>query len=497
MSSQPIGTLKAAVRFGIWEWSLADNVLMWSDELYLMLGLAPQSISPTLDEFVARVHPEDRTAMAADFGQLRRGKTQITASHRVIRADGEIRNWKASACARLDASGTPVRLIGTAEDITDDQERAARIVFSDRMRSVGTLAAGVAHEINNPLALISVNLELMIETLRAHPESVWSTVESMTQELRIGVERVRNIVRGLKTFAHADEANTGPLDVVHVVDLAIALVRHEIRHRAHLVTEFGPVPLVPANEARLGQVFVNLLLNAAQAIPLGAADQHEIRVSTREEAGRAVVEIRDSGAGIPVAIQPLVFDPFFTTRPIGEGTGLGLTICHNIVRSLGGTITFTSTPGAGTTFRVALPPATPIVKTPPVASTPGTAPRTRGRVLIVDDEAMFANSMRRLLSREHEVAVENSGRAALDRFRAGERFDVILCDLMMPELTGMDVHSALMELSPEQAARMVFLTGGAFTPAAQRFLDAHEGAFFEKPCDLQLLKATIRGFVQS
>ncbi len=494
MSSQPIGTLKAAVRFGIWEWSLADNGLLWSDELYLMLGLVPQAVPPTLEEFISRVHPDDRESMSAHLQRLRAGATQINATHRIVRADGEIRTWKASACGRTDA-GVTVRLVGTVEDITDDQERAARIVFSDRMRSVGTLAAGVAHEINNPLALISVNLELMIEALRDHHAGVWGTVESMTQEARIGIERVRNIVRGLKTFAHGDEGQTVPLDVKHVIELAIALVDHELRHRARLVTDFQPVPAVPANEARLGQVFVNLLLNAAQAIPLGGADRHEVRVATREEGGRAVIEIGDSGEGIPLAVQPHVFDPFFTTRPIGEGTGLGLTICHNIVRSLGGTITFTSAPGA-TTFRVALPPATPRPNATVSAAPRDEALRTRGRVLIVDDEAMFANSMRRLLAREHEVTVATSGRLALEQLRAGERFDVILCDLMMPELSGNDVYGELVKFAPAQAARMVFLTGGAFTPSAQRFLEAFEGPYFEKPCDLELLRATIRRLIQ-
>lgn len=206
------------------------------------------------------------------------------------------------------------------------------------------------------------------------------------------------------------------------------------------------------------------------------------------------MDIEDTGSGIPVDVQPRVFDPFFTTKPVGQGTGLGLAICHGIVRALGGDITFRSVPGRGTTFSVALPPGEP--------SPRGAAPRLetavdahRGHVLIVDDEVLFATSLKRLLATDHEVTLARSGREALELVRGGTRFDAILCDLMMPEMTGAELHAALSELAPALARRMIFITGGAFSPASQAFLDGISNPWFEKPCDLGRLRTALRAIV--
>ena len=240
-------------------------------------------------------------------------------------------------------------------------------------------------------------------------------------------------------------------------------------------------------------MFINLLVNATEAIPEGQADRHEIRLTTRTDAaGWARIEIRDTGKGIPSDVANRIFDPFFTTKPVGGGIGLGLSICHNIIRSVGGEITFETEPGKGSVFRVALPPAAKAPAVRPVSQPIARVATRRGRLLIVDDEVVFANSLRRMLSREHDVTVANSGRAALELLRAGERFDVILCDLMMPEITGMDVHAQLLQLAPEQTERMIFMTGGAFSPSARQFLDRITNRCFDKPCDLGALREAIR-----
>ena len=237
-------------------------------------------------------------------------------------------------------------------------------MLSDRLASVGTLAAGIAHEINNPLACVVANLELMAEELRAlaigHPASRWQDLEQMTREARDGAERVKHIVLGLRAFSRVDTDNRVVLDVRKVLDLAIELTGSELRHRARLVKDYQELPPIEADEGRLGQVFVNLLVNATQALPEGQADRHEIRVATTTAPdGRALIEIQDSGPGIPGELLSRIFDPFFTTKPIGVGTGLGLSICHSLVTALAGEITVASTPGAGATFRVYLPAARP------------------------------------------------------------------------------------------------------------------------------------------
>jgi CheY-like chemotaxis protein len=247
-------------------------------------------------------------------------------------------------------------------------------------------------------------------------------------------------------------------------------------------------------------VFINLLVNAAHAIPEGHVDKNEIRIVTKTDAsGRAVIEVRDTGCGIPSEILHRIFDPFFTTEVVGEGTGLGLSICHGIVMGLGGELVAESEVGRGSTFRVCLPttrlePLAHQTERAPVVSRP---PAGRsGTVLVVDDEPMIGATLRRMLAKEHNVTVVTDGQQALDLLLGGTRFDVILCDLMMPNVTGMDLYAELSRTLPEIVDRIVFLTGGAFTPAGISFLDSVPNQRLEKPFVPQNLRALVRAFVR-
>jgi CheY-like chemotaxis protein/anti-sigma regulatory factor (Ser/Thr protein kinase) len=254
---------------------------------------------------------------------------------------------------------------------------------------------------------------------------------------------------------------------------------------------YGSVPHVDANEARLGQVFLNLIVNAAQAIGEGRADSNEIRVSTStDSSGRVVVEIRDTGPGMPPETLNNLFTPFFTTKPAGVGTGLGLAICHRIVTGLGGEIAVESQVGVGTAFKVYLPASRGEEAEDVVVKEAAPAAR-RGRVLLIDDDQMIGGAVRRTLSGEHDVKVLTSAQGALDSIVAGERFDVILCDMMMPVVTGMDFYEQLFQKVREQAERVVFLTGGAFTDRAREFLDRVPNARMEKPFGVQNLRALV------
>jgi signal transduction histidine kinase len=375
-----------------------------------------------------------------------------------------------------------------------------QLLISDRMASVGTLAAGVAHEINNPLAALIANLEFSLEELAKveQANARVSEVKAPLEDAREAADRVRLIVRDLKVFSRSgDEERRGPVDVQRVLESSLRMAWNEIRHRARLEKSYGEVPPAWGNESRLGQVFLNLFVNAAQALPAGRTDENEIRVSTRLEGNKVVVEIADTGSGIPADVLPHIFDPFFTTKPAGVGTGLGLAICHRIVTGLGGSITVDSKVGHGTVFRVTLP-ITQERGTDP-ALVPFTAPgaRGRGRILVIDDEPMINSILRRMLGRDHEVASCSSVREALDRLKAGQQFDVILCDLMMPEMTGMDLHAELLRTFPSLAERLVFMTGGAFTPAAREFLDRVPNARVEKPFEVQSLRTLIQSLLAS
>jgi CheY-like chemotaxis protein/anti-sigma regulatory factor (Ser/Thr protein kinase) len=267
---------------------------------------------------------------------------------------------------------------------------------------------------------------------------------------------------------------------------------NEIRHRARLVVEYGDTGLVEGSDSRLGQVFLNLMVNAAQAIPEGDADGHVIRIASRKElSGRVVVEITDSGSGIAPENLRHLFTPFYTTKEPGVGTGLGLAICHRIVTGLGGELLVRSELGKGTTFTVILqaaPDGRPVSQ-----AAPPPIPRAlvRGRVLVIDDDPMVGTVVARTLAKEHEVVATVSARDGLARLRAGEVYDVIICDLMMPQMTGAELYAELLKFEPRLAERMIFLTGGAFTTAARTFLDDVNNAKLEKPFDARELRALV------
>jgi CheY-like chemotaxis protein/anti-sigma regulatory factor (Ser/Thr protein kinase) len=273
---------------------------------------------------------------------------------------------------------------------------------------------------------------------------------------------------------------------------------NEVRHRARLNRDYGPVPPVYANEARLGQVFLNLIVNAAQAIPEGSADHNEITISTRALGGeRAVVEISDTGSGIPPEVLPRIFDPFFTTKPVGVGTGLGLSICRRIVTEFGGEITIDSRIGQGTTVRVVLPVASADAAEELTPKTGLSTPPPRvGKILVIDDEPLLGDVLRRLFASEHHVVADTEARVALRRMTDGERFDVVFCDLIMPVMTGYELHAELRRLAPAEADKIVFMTGGAFTPAAREFLASVPNARIEKPFDLTKVRALVRSLLR-
>jgi PAS domain S-box-containing protein len=437
--------------------------------------------------FLELVHPDDRAVAQSSAERAIAGEAVPVQEIRVLRRDGGTVSIEALAQRVEFGEGPAVLLLG--RDVTQRKEMERQLARSDRLASLGTLAAGVAHEINNPLAFILGNLEFAREELPAlarsqagaRPEPLLAEVLEALREAADGAKRVSRIVRDLGVFARGEDEKREPVDVHKTLEAAIAIATNEIRHRARLVKTLEPVPRVIADEARLTQVFLNLLVNAAQAIGEGRAEDNEIRVATRVDASeRIVVEVADTGEGIPAAILPRIFDPFFTTKPVNLGTGLGLSICHGIVSALGGEITVESELGHGTTFRVLLPPA-PAAGTapsPPADLVPPGGPRAR--VLIVDDEPAVLSALRRTLGRDHDVVAAASPEA-LEILLSDDRFDLVLCDLMMPELSGMALYERVRRSRPELAERFVFMTGGAFTTGAREFLDRVRLRTLHKP----------------
>lgn len=368
--------------------------------------------------------------------------------------------------ARIVPNGVD-QAVAVVRNMTDYNQSRERLALAERLASLGTMAAGVAHELNSPLTFVMLGLEWIERQLARPAELERARLVARLQEVQDGARRIQGIVRDLKGFTRPEESKTGLVDVTGAIEGALSLAAAEVRYRARVEREFEGVPAVLGNHARLGQVFLNLLINAAHALPEERGHDNVIRVRTSHVDNHVLIEISDNGAGIPAEHLPRLFEPFFTTKPVGQGTGLGLWICHEIVAELDGEITVESTAGVGSTFRVRLPVAT---NAPPLApAAPVTPPPRRARILIIDDEPNLARTLARLLD-AHEVEIATSGEEGLRLLESDVGYDLVLCDLMMPGITGMDVHAAVKARAPAQAARFAFMSGGVFTPRARAFL---------------------------
>jgi signal transduction histidine kinase len=344
------------------------------------------------------------------------------------------------------------------------EELRLQLERSERLASVGQLAASVAHEINNPLAYVIANLELLQREVKrraeASPEQGNRYVRHLEYALE-GAQRVARIVADLGAFSRKDTVQLArPTDINETVRSALSMANAQLKHRAEVQTEFGNMPAAHGDSGRLCQVFLNLFVNAAHAMKEGHVQENSLRIRTYASEGRAIIEVRDSGGGIPAEIRERVFEPFFTTKKGGEGSGLGLYVCRNIVQSFGGDITLEPNEDHGTCARVWVPLWRRSELPPRPSPTAAAVANLHARVLVVDDEPFVLRSLEDMLREQHEVVLCSSGEEAKALLANDARFDVILCDVMMQNGTGPELLTWLRSHIPVLASRVVFMTGG-------------------------------------
>ncbi|HUS64976.1 MAG TPA: ATP-binding protein [Kofleriaceae bacterium] len=435
-----------------------------------------------VDDLVARLESGEPVGSVVEAVLLQANGQRVPVSAHFVRIAHEDR----------------VFTVNILTDLSERQHLQEQLARADRLAAMGTLAAGVAHEINNPLAFTRLNTDILRRLIENDMPDGEPRARALAllDEVRAGTDRVASIIRDLGTFSRAEEGEVGPVSLSDSVADAARLVMHEIRHRARLVVDVpADLPPVHASALRLEQVFVNLLLNAAQAFSV-QSERNEIRVRGGVLPGGALhVDVEDNGPGIPPDIAGRIFDPFFTTKAVGVGVGLGLPICHGIVSSLGGELTFASAPGQGARFRVALPVGGRSATAPahPPAVPAPAAVRVRGRILIVDDELAIGRSIKSLLDDDHEVDIVGSGEDALAVLLGGARtYDVVLCDLSMRGMSGADLFERIAAERPGLEQRFVLMTGGAVTERARGFLARVPNRRLDKPFSVDALEAAVR-----
>lgn len=496
--------------------ALRETFNVFQDGLFLLDGSGAILIENTAGRQLLSETPRPASPPETSDGSPRKGFRELLAG--VGReALGQNKTTSTSLTwlgRQLDVRANPAaggRVLIYVRDVTEERDRELRRLQSEKLASIGLLAAGVAHEINNPASFVLANVDALAGMLRKLDETLRSEnvyakngdlanqlFDAMTvvQESKEGMARIHRIARDLHSFSRVDDDANALSDVNAAVDSALTMLRSELRYRATVERSLRASQLVRASAARLGQVFLNLLVNAAHALADLHPRRNRLYVRSRDEGNNVVVEIEDNGPGIAPAIMPRIFESFFTTKPPELGTGLGLPISLDIVRRAGGDLTAESEPGRGALFRVRLPAATgvPSVKT---RSMPSLKAIRRRRVLAIDDEALLLKAFQRMLVCHHDIETKLGGREALRFFGQDRAFDVVLCDLQMPDMSGVELYQAVKQQWPELAQRFIFITGGAFSPEARRFLEDGDIACINKPFQLrellELIEARVGG----
>jgi two-component system cell cycle sensor histidine kinase/response regulator CckA len=486
----------------VWVVDVLRADVVWANRSALSLFLAT-----TLEELVSREPMRGAgAALIADLARLPEGE-RLECEFQVHRPASA--QTVACTCTGLaGGAGQRFALVEVHAERSLPAPRRApeleqRLQSRDRMASIGTLAAGVVHGINNPLSYVIANLEYVKRLLANGPDalepSAFVELGDVLEDSLDGAERVRRIVSDLGSFSQPFRARVLAVDLERVTERALRIAANEIRHRARIVRQFGGIVAAQGTEAKLEQVILSVLINAAHSIEPGAVDRNAITVRTLlDQHGRPTLEIEDTGCGIARENLSRIFDPFFTTKPVGVGAGLGLSVAHRIVSELDGEIHVESVHGQGTkiilTFQAAALAASPepiLESVPPLATE-----RLRARVLVIDDEPAILRAFRRVLY-GHEVVVASSGLDAMHKLADGAPYDAIFCDVMMPEMSGVEVYQRIAERYAGEEHKVVFMTGGAFAEPAAQFIEAVSNPKLKKPFTGASVRALVAAIARS
>jgi len=412
------------------------------------------------------------------------GEPLLPAQWEVRLANGTIRI--------VESHPSPVKVLGEAmtlialNDVTEQTHLRQRAALNDRLTQVGTLAAGIVHEINNPTAAALGSLELMAELLKETPrpsdppQAFRDKLARLNDRSMQATRRIQEIVATIKGFARMDAGEMGPLSLGKVLEATMAMIRHELRAKGKVELEIpGDLPRIWGNAGRLQQLLVNLLVNAAQAMEPGKAG-NRIEIRARVQGEFLVLEIQDTGRGIPAEHLPRVLQPFFTTKPAGIGSGLGLSISQEIARQHGGDLELESRAGEGTLVRVTL-----AINRPPQMA--DVVPEMTGKVLLVGEDAAWISGLEAGLSHAFECLRAETCRAALALLDA-HPIQWIVTEVRMADLSGIDLHRQVLAQRPDLARRMVFVLDGAADGATAGYLHGQGLPVLQRPFPLKRLQ---------
>lgn len=480
---------------GTWDYDLTTMAGWWSERTCEIFGVPYAEVIPPELRF-SLVHPDDLDRYLREVDEAALAGQPFSIEYRVVRPGGDVRWVMLRGVVTTDDAGVPVRATGVALDTTDrraaeaelERSRAA-LIQGEKIAALGLLLAGVAHELNNPLAVVVAQAELLAE------EAAETPFAEDARTIRRAADRCARIVRTFLAMARERTPERSRVEVEGLVRSALELSDYGLRTSGITVDAYVAPDLLPimGDESQLQQVLANLLVNAQHAM-LERPGDRRLTITARESGpGAVTLDVTDTGGGVPPEHRSRVFEPFYTTKPPGAGTGIGLSFSLGVARAHGGDLELLSTSAEGTTFRLTLPAST---RTEGVAA-PSAAERTptpgRKRALVIDDEPEIAGLLARLLEKEgFSVESAASGRAACALLAATD-FHLILSDIRMPDLDGAGLFEWIEANRPELAERTGFVTGDTMSTSSARFLAHSRRPFVEKPFDA----ASVRGLLRT
>lgn len=489
----------AATNDAVWDWDLENDTIDGNEVFERLLGRPPLS-GGTRAWWHALVHPEDQQRVESTLnGAISAGEPFWNCSYRVRRINGDWADVNNRACLARNASNVITRLVGAIQDVTEhiaaEHERNAienQLRHAQKMEAIGTLAGGIAHDFNNILGIILSNAELInAEIKTGHPAQ--NEITESAEEILLATTRARDLVRQILTFSRRTESQRTVIKAQPVAEECVKFLRSTIPAMVTITSRIDPAcsPIV-CDPTQLHQIVMNLCTNAWHALP-EKNGRLEIQVeevdgskvpNDRDEKEKApsyvCISIRDNGHGMSASVQARVFEPFFTTKSPGEGTGLGLSVVHGIVKSNGGVIKLDSTPGKGTRFDVFFP----VEADEAEETTAAGVEIVRGsgeRILLIDDNVAFARGLERTLHHQgYKVEVCHSPRVGLDLFRKDpSRYNLVITDLSMPRMSGIELSSHLLDIRPNLP--LIVISGSFGLDEKQRAQFTTRTAFLTKP----------------
>ena len=487
-SNQRLELATASGSLGIWDRPLRGGTEIWNDRMWELYGLAPQPVPPSYAAWLASiVHPDDREATDAAIRNALAGTQPYDLEFRVVHPDGTIHHIKSNAQMIRDPQGAVVRLIGVNRDRTSKVEAEAEqrrlqteLMHAEKLDSIGSLAGGVAHDMNNVLAAIMG----MASALRQACPEAEPRAAALDTIIR-ACTRGRDVVKSLLTFARKDLEAVGPLDLNSLAEEMVKLLRYTTLSRVQVRTDFQePLALIEGDAGALNHALINLCVNAVDAMPEGGT----LDLATRQAPGGAVeISIRDSGKGMGPELVRRSIEPFFTTKAMGKGTGLGLAMVYGTVKAHKGTIEIRSEAGQGTEVVLGFPPLAGAAAVQAPAPPRPAGPMAPIRILLVDDDELIRLSVGPMLAAlGHQVETAEGGQEALDRLQAGPGADLVILDMNMPGLNGAQTLARLLAIRPDQ--RVLMATGYSDDSIAPLLQDRPNVSSLRKPFSLDELR---------